>query len=66
MLSEPYNCSQRFEVEGLNVNLVSNDKMMDQYFTAPSVSYTNQEYYVFTLDQGMGSFHELNMKTYSS
>ena len=34
VLPEQYNFSQWFE--GLNVNLVSNEKMMKQYFTAPS------------------------------
>ena len=40
--------------------------MMEQYFTAPSFFYTNQESYVFTLDQSMGSFHVKNMETYTS
>ena len=34
------NCSQGFEVQA---NIVSKDKMMEQYFTAPSFLYPNQE-----------------------
>ena len=32
--------------------------MMDQYFTAPSFLYINQESYVFTQDLSMGIKHE--------
>ena len=48
MLSEQCNCLQRFE--GLNVDLVSYGRMMDQFFTALSFLYIYQESYVFTLD----------------
>ena len=40
--------------------------MMEQYFTAPSFLYPNQESYGFTQDQSMGSFHVKNMETYTS
>ena len=40
--------------------------MMEQYFTDPSFLYHNQESYVFTQDQSMGSLHVKNMETYNS
>ena len=45
-------------------NIVSKDKMMVQYFTAPSFFYPNQESYGLTKVQSMGSFHVKNMETY--
>ena len=47
-------------------NIVSKDKMMVQYFTAPSFLYPNQESYGLTKDLNMGSFHVKNMDTYIS
>ena len=40
--------------------------MMEQYFTAPSFLYSNQETYGFTQDQSMGSFDEKSIETYTS
>ena len=37
-------------------NIVSKDKMMVQYFTAPSFVYPNQESYGLTKVQSMGVF----------
>jgi hypothetical protein len=45
---------------------LAKDKMMVQYFTAPSFLYPNQESYGLTKDQSMGSFHVRNMETYTS
>jgi hypothetical protein len=47
-------------------NIVSKDKTMVQYFTAPSFFYPNQESYGLTKDQSMGGFHVKNMETYKS
>ena len=44
-------------------NIVSKDKMIEQYFTALSFLYPNQDSYGLTKDQSMGSFHVNNMKT---
>ena len=46
-------------------NIVSRDKKMIQYFTAPSFFYFNQESYGLAKEQSMGSFHVKNMETYT-
>ena len=46
-LLEQINYSQGFKVQA---NIVSQDKMMEQYFTIPSISYHNQESYGLTQD----------------
>ena len=45
-------------------NIVSKDKMIVQYFPAPSIFFPNQEPYGLTKVQSMGSFHVKNMETY--
>ena len=47
-------------------NIISKDKMLEQYFTALSFLYPNQESYDFTWDQSMRSFHVKNMELYTS
>ena len=47
-------------------NIVSKDKTMVQYFTAPSFLYPNQESYGLTKDPSIGSFHVKNMEIYTS
>ena len=47
-------------------NIVSKDKTMVQYFTAPSFLHPNQESYGLTKDLSMVSFHVKIMETNTS